>query len=612
MGQTEQITPRTKARLLRFADLNEEQNRTLTEKNKEYGRALVDAEDHGMDPPTPDSTAEEIYRHPVGTDVLRRGSHPFGIKPLGNVYDIGGPAVALRRRRESLGALAVLSDELLVEILGLLDNGQDMAQFMEASKYCYAYGGQEDLWRNLNFMNDGQTLGRFIYSPPNWRHTYIHRYTRHQLQKQNVSERKSVDEQEVIERCSYCRTGSQSLARATADDLCSRLLFTPWHYASLALSTNWRGGAYDKIPKVKGLSVEEFHSRYGQPNKPVVLQDAMDEWAIKESWAVDGSAIVSENNASKSWLETYAKEVLFEAEGAQIALADFLTYSRTCIEESPLYLFCKDFIKRAPKMAEGWEVPPYFRRDLFAVLGERRPDYRWLIVGPARSGSTFHKDPNATSAWNAVVKGRKLWVMFPPSVKAPPGVIPSEDGSNVSTPLSVLEWFDQYYPLCADLPPHEQPIECICEEGELMFIPHGWWHAVLNLDFSIALTQNYVDEHNLANVLHFLRHQKNAISGLGCGDLETQKRVDGIAEEFEQALRIHSSQTQEWLEGALRDLASRERVVLDHGSAEKAAVKRRKVDEGQGDSANDTIKSSAWEALTADAHNDSEEFSFGF
>ena len=24
------------------------------------------------------------------------------------------------------------------------------------------------------------------------------------------------------------------------------------------------------------------------------------------------------------------------------------------------------------------------------------------IMGPAKSGSTFHKDPNATSAWNAV------------------------------------------------------------------------------------------------------------------------------------------------------------------------------------------------------------------
>lgn len=67
------------------------------------------------------------------------------------------------------------------------------------------------------------------------------------------------------------------------------------------------------------------------------------------------------------------------------------------------------------------QVPQQFCEDLFSVLGEsNRPDYRWLIMGPERSGSSFHKDPNATAAWNAVVKGSKKWVLFPPHV-TPPG-----------------------------------------------------------------------------------------------------------------------------------------------------------------------------------------------
>ena len=59
-------------------------------------------------------------------------------------------------------------------------------------------------------------------------------------------------------------------------------------------------------------------------------------------------------------------------------------------------------------MAREYEVPRYFQEDLFSVLGEDdRPDYRWLIYGPAKSGSTFHKDPNATSAWNAWCLARR-------------------------------------------------------------------------------------------------------------------------------------------------------------------------------------------------------------
>lgn len=85
-------------------------------------------------------------------------------------------------------------------------------------------------------------------------------------------------------------------------------------------------------------------------------------------------------------------------------------------DESPLYLFDKGF---AEKMnihighntdAAAYWPPECFGSDLFELLGDERPAHRWLIIGPQRSGSTFHKDPNGTSAWNAVLEGSKYWI----------------------------------------------------------------------------------------------------------------------------------------------------------------------------------------------------------
>ena len=68
--------------------------------------------------------------------------------------------------------------------------------------------------------------------------------------------------------------------------------------------------------------------------------------------------------------------------------------------------------------------------------------YRWMVMGPARSGSGLHVDPLATSAWNALISGHKRWALFPPGTQRH-HVLPKLPGLE----REAVSWFTHVYPL---------------------------------------------------------------------------------------------------------------------------------------------------------------------
>jgi hypothetical protein len=384
-----------------------------------------------------------------------------------------------------LGSLHVFADWMILKILRLLD-AEDLVQLSMVSRAFYIYSDENDIWKDLCIRKHG---GNFRYKGT-WKRTTL------------LPKEKDIP------------TPYQKIPVAGFH---SDYLYSRWYRGNVSMSY-FSDLPKDlpphlQVPRRSGLTVNEFIEEYVKPNKPVILTDVVTQWpAWKEkSWTKE--ALIGR------FQETPFRVDQTDDDGQKLnmTLSDYFQYCSQTQDEDPIYVFCPLFGDRASKMLEDYEVPKYFPEDFFSLMGSERPFYRWIVIGGPRSGSPFHLDPFKTSAWNALLAGRKRWVLYPPNQLPPSGVDVDEDedtGELDYTGEDPIVWFLEHYPLIKNRDVSEHPMECILEEGEIIYVPTNWWHMVFNLTETIAVTQNFCDSYNFEDVYKDLSKDKEFEKGL--------------------------------------------------------------------------------------------------
>lgn len=419
---------------------------------------------------------------------LMAAKHPLNVRPLGNLFfdeKIEGPT-----KDQQMGDFSVFPEELFMEMLGFVDDANSLKTLSHTSRVLYAYLYDEDLWKRY-FTTQAQRAEKNGEEIPElvWRGSW-------RLSVLNLDKKNQADLQipgNLL--CSDLLYRPFQCSQIDYDVLFSKLIEEEEIYHKDALNStiplSFPSGRIPRLPEAY-LTQEKFDEDWN--SRPFIItnpdKSRWPRWTLQE-------------------LLTRFADVKFRQEAVRWPLALYSQYLASNYDESPLYLFdCNSIAMKT--LRNEYSVPEIFLPDLFKSFGECRPDHAWLIIGSLRSGSTFHKDPNYTSAWNTAIAGRKIWVMLPPGV-CPPGVSTDDEESEVTSPVGIAEWvLSGFYNDAVKMP---EAIIGITFPGECMYVPSGWWHTVINLDESIALTQNFVPNVKLGNALHFLKNKRKQISG---------------------------------------------------------------------------------------------------
>eukprot|EP01060_Flectonema_neradi_P011742 TRINITY_DN18747_c0_g1_i2.p1 TRINITY_DN18747_c0_g1~~TRINITY_DN18747_c0_g1_i2.p1 ORF type:complete len:518 (+),score=91.60 TRINITY_DN18747_c0_g1_i2:107-1660(+) len=211
----------------------------------------------------------------------------------------------------------------------------------------------------------------------------------------------------------------------------------------------------ETIPIVQDITQQEFHQHYYSKKKPLIIKDATRDWSCSE-W--DISTVKNHLGA----ISTTIAEIPYASQyGLPMKQTTYNQFIDNHIQDdSHWYAFDNNLHSKHKQSVS------YFKRHSVTEKKSFNPP-QWSFGGDG-SGSPphFHQD-----AFNGICFGKKIWKIWPP------------ESSFISTMTAkdVFEHADEF-------PPH---ITTVQHAGDLMYIPKGWGHAILNVGVTLAVAVEY-------------------------------------------------------------------------------------------------------------------------
>ena len=246
------------------------------------------------------------------------------------------------------------------------------------------------------------------------------------------------------------------------------------------------------------MSRERFEAEF-RGSLPVVIKDLVgfEQWPALQRWQrkefVDRFGERTVHVRRRGSAADRAKKKSGEGGSKRITVNEYLSrefdsrlvaqdaVSLAQLHETNYQIDRRFMAEDAPELNNDFNTPSIFRSLAEEPLQPEstRP---FFYLGARGSGMGFHRHGEA---WNAVVHGRKRWLLYPPGWQSSLlGILGPEQHS-----LDGLGWLRTFGELVAGT--SIAPIECETTSGDVIYIPAAWNHATINIQDSIGVFRNH-------------------------------------------------------------------------------------------------------------------------
>ena len=247
---------------------------------------------------------------------------------------------------------------------------------------------------------------------------------------------------------------------------------------ALAQQLTEQNTLHNYVPRVSGLTREKFFTDVWLRNRPVIITDFLANSPAYKNWTFDHL----EERFGDSQVEVQTKrdadadyEYNSRNHKEKMLMREFVQRIKTSGPTNDFYMTCNNKSTSTSRLGE--------------LLGELTglPDYITGVtpdthacnfwIGPKGTHTPLHHD--VCIIIHAHFRGRKRWQLIHPNYT--PNVYNSR---HVFSDVDIRNIDYDRYPMMRDVP----ILDVVVEEGEALFVPLSWWHAVTSLSPCISMT----------------------------------------------------------------------------------------------------------------------------